>query len=64
MIYCKTLYIIVKEKEEKIDSEHNAVIGLSVFLSIYVVLSVVFFCWRWRAARNDDEWLTQKMINK
>lgn len=55
MIYCKTLYIIVKEKEEKIDSEHNAVIGLAVSLPIYVVLSVVFCCWRCRAARNDDE---------
>lgn len=55
MIYCKTLYIIVKEKEEKIDSEHNAVIGLAVSLPIYVVLSVVFCCWRCRVARNDDE---------
>lgn len=55
MIYCKTLYIIVKEKEEKIDSEHNAVIGLTVSLPIYVVLSVVFCCWRCRVARNDDE---------
>lgn len=51
---CTELRMLVKEKEEKIDSEHNAVIGLSVSLSICVVLSVVFCCWHWCAARNND----------
>lgn len=44
MIYCKILYIIVKEKEEKIDSEYSVVIGFFVFFSIYIILSVIVCC--------------------
>lgn len=55
MIYCKILYIIVIEKEEKIDSEYNKVIGFVVFFFIYVVLSVVFCCWCWCVVCNDGE---------
>lgn len=56
MINCKTLFIVVKEKDEIIDYKNDVVIWLSVFLSLYMILSVVimFFCLQWCAKRAND----------